>query len=127
MGRFANRERKALITTIYDIVHKSFRLLVEPQSMRRNERHLIRKLSIALVIGLVIAICGAMPYYRPDLVVGGSFDWFFKGAGAMFMVGLLVAALLSGNVHNASLAIGVVANWLLYGLGLFVVLKGRKK
>jgi hypothetical protein len=92
----------------------------------RNDRHLIRKLSISLVIGLAIAICGSMPYYRPDLVVGGRFDVLFKVTGAMFMVGLLVAALLSGNVHNASLAIGVVVNWLLYSLSLFVILKRKK-
>jgi hypothetical protein len=41
----------------------------------------------------------------------------------MFMPGLLVAALLGGNVHDASLALGVVANWLLYGLSLFLILK----
>jgi hypothetical protein len=68
-----------------------------------------------------------MPYYRPDLVVGGKFEALFKAAGAMFMPGFLVAALLGGNVHDVSLAIGVVANWLLYGLSLFVILKGRKK
>jgi hypothetical protein len=59
--------------------------------------------------------------------MGGRFEALFKVAGAMFMPGLLMAALLGGNVHDASLAVGVVANWLLYGLGLFVILKGRKK
>jgi len=93
----------------------------------RNERHFVRRLSISLITGLLIAIGGLMPYYRPDLVMGGRFEALFKVAGAMFMPGLLMAALLGGNVHDASLAVGVVANWLLYGLGLFVILKGRKK
>ena len=93
----------------------------------RNARHFIRRISVSLVIGLLIAICGLIPYYRPDLVVGGRFDALFKVAGAMFMPGLLVAALLGGNIHDASLAAGVVANWLLYGFSLFVILKGRKK
>jgi hypothetical protein len=92
----------------------------------RNKRHLARKLSIALAIGLVIAICGVMPYYRPDWVVGGGFDVLFKVMGAMFMVGLLVAALLSGNVHGASLAIAVFVNWLLYGVGVFMILNRGK-
>jgi hypothetical protein len=91
-----------------------------------SERHHIRKFSISLVAGIVIAICGLMPYYRPDLVVGGRFDAFFKVAGVMFMPGLLGAALLGGNVHGASLAVGAVANWLLHGLSTFAILKGRK-
>jgi hypothetical protein len=92
-------------------------------AISRNGRHFTRKLPISLVIGLLIAICGSVPYYRAELVVGGRFDALFKVAAAMFMPGLLVAALLGGNVHDASLALGVVANWLLYGLSLFLILK----
>lgn len=88
----------------------------------RNERHSVRRVSLSLVIGFLIAICGLMPYYRPNLVVGGRFDVFFKVAGAMFMPGLLAAALLGGNVHDPSLAVGFVASWLLYGLWVFVLL-----
>jgi hypothetical protein len=92
----------------------------------RNKRYVALKLAVSLAIGLAVAICGAMPYYRPDVVVGGGLDVLFKVTGAMFMVGLLATAILGGNVHGASLAIAVVVNWLLYGVGLFIILERRK-
>ena len=92
----------------------------------RDVPHLARKVSISAAIGLAIAVCGALPYYRPDFIVGGGFDVLFKVLAAMFMAGLLVAALLGGNVHDASLGFAVFVNWLLYGIGVFLILKRRK-
>jgi hypothetical protein len=92
----------------------------------RGVPHLARKVSISLAIGLAIALRGAIPYYRPDYVVGGGIDVVIKVLAAMFMAGLLVAALLGGNVHDASLGFAVFVNCLLYGLGVFMILKRRK-
>jgi hypothetical protein len=92
----------------------------------RDDPHLVRKISISLAIGLAISLCGALPYYRPDLAVGGGIDVLIKVLAAMFMAGLLVAALLGGNVHDASLGFAVFVNCLLYGLGVFMILKRRK-
>jgi quinol-cytochrome oxidoreductase complex cytochrome b subunit len=92
----------------------------------RNTRYVAWKVYVSLAIGLAVTICGATPYYRPDLAAGGVFDVLFKVTGAMFMVGLLVVALLGGNVHGASLTIAVVVNWLLYSFVLFMILRRRK-
>jgi len=91
------------------------------QGIRRNPL-LVRKISLSLVFGLVIAACGSVPYYRPDWVVEGRLDWLFEVAGALFMPGLLIAAGLGGNLHDVSLGIGVIVNWLLYGACVFLIL-----
>lgn len=87
-------------------------------------RHLAGKLAVSFSIGLLIALGGVVPYYRPDLV--GGAEWLFKIPGALFMVGLLATAVFGGNLHDASLALAVVVNWVFYGFGIFVILRQRK-
>lgn len=90
--------------------------------MTRRTYHIVA----SFLFGATIAAIGCVPYYRPDLAAGHA-EIIFKVASGLFMVGLLVAAAVSGSVHDVELNLAVVINCLLYGCVLFAVLQWRSR
>lgn len=88
-----------------------------------NEPQIGRNVCVSLVCGLMIAASGSVPYYFPDSVSGGRLELFFGVPGGLFMVGLLLASLLSASEHDVSLVAAIIVNWTIYGAGMFMILR----
>ena len=74
----------------------------------------------SLVIGLAISVGGLLPYDHSEMAYGFFHPLFMLLAG-LFMPGLMLSAVFGGNIHNISLFLAVVINWLLYTGWLFLV------
>ena len=85
-------------------------------------------ISVALVVASSVSVLGAMIY------VNGSrySNAFFDVMGILYLPGLIVAAVVGGalglgGIHDPSLVLAGILNFLFYGLGLFFVLKNLFK
>jgi hypothetical protein len=81
-------------------------------------------LAAALTFASVVSIFGGMIYRNESKYS----SLFFKVLGVLYMPGLTVAAVVGGalrigNIHDPSLALAGIVNFLLYGLGAFFALK----
>jgi len=81
-------------------------------------------LAAALAFASVVSIFGGMIYENESKYS----SIFFRVLGVLYMPGLTVAAVVGGalriaNIHDPSLVVAGVVNFLLYGLGAFFALK----
>jgi uncharacterized membrane protein len=100
------------------------------QSMMTNNKasvHLKRlmpMLVVSLAVGFVITGLSGIPFaFRQSAAIYGRFNIVFVIMSTFFMPGLFLSALLGGNLHNCSLVLGAIMNWLIYTLCTFCLLK----
>jgi drug/metabolite transporter (DMT)-like permease len=80
--------------------------------------------AVALSIASVVSIFGGMIYQNESKYS----STFFEVLGVLYMPGLTVAAVVGGalgigRIHDPSLVLAGIVNFLLYGLGAFFALK----
>jgi hypothetical protein len=78
----------------------------------------------ALVVGSSVSILGMMVYVNQSKYSNA----FFGVMGLLYLPGLTVAAVVGGalgigGIHNPSFVLAGMLNFLLYGMGSFLVLK----
>jgi hypothetical protein len=84
-------------------------------------------IAISLVAGLLIAVIGAIPFLRERRGISSGFDLVFSIMAVFFIPGDIVSIAVSRNFHDHSFILGMILNWLIYAVSLFLLLNRKCK
>lgn len=74
------------------------------------------RILISAGTGFVITALSSVPYFYMGAEFGRVGDTLAEAISVLYLPGLFLAMVLSGNVHGGSLQVAFLLNFLLYGL-----------
>ncbi len=78
-----------------------------------------RRIVVAILVGAIISAVSLIPYVKPSDFP----DWIVLPVAIVFMPGLYVSTILSGNIHDGGLQAGFAINLVAYSGLIWLLLR----
>jgi hypothetical protein len=85
------------------------------------------RLWLAVFISALITGLSCLPYYEIFAKDGSIIERLQEAIAVLFLPGLFVSMVLSGNIHGGSRELGAVVNFLGYGFASYLLLSWRHR